>query len=147
MAYKLGLEGKTYRNTGTYGTPVWDEIPNVVDADLSLEAEEADMTNRAMGGFEAILPSIIKATVEAEMLYDPADTDWTTLLAAFLARTLKEYAVADGAIATVGTQYFRAHMYITKFGRSEKLREGMRSPLTLRPGYSSNANPAWVTVS
>lgn len=147
MAYKLGLEGKLYVNTGTYGTPVWDEIPNIVDCDIALEADEADMSNRSSGGWEMILPSMKKATIEAEMIYDPADTDWVLIRDAWINRTLKEYAVADGAIATTGTQYLRLHAYVTKFGRKEPLREGMKSPITLRPGYSTNANPAWVTVS
>lgn len=147
MTYKLGLEGKLYINTGSYGTPVWDEIPNVIDCDIALDKDEADMSNRSSGGWEMMLPTLKKGAVEFEMNYDPADADWVLLRDAYINNTLKEYAVADGAVATSGTQYLRLHAYVMKFGRSEKLREGMKTPVTLKPGYSSNANPAWVTTA
>jgi hypothetical protein len=147
MAYKIGFEGILYRNTGSYGSPTWDAIPNVKDVELTMEREEADTSNRAGGGWETILPGLKKATIEGEMNYDPADTDWVAMQAACYAGTLIEYGMADAAIASAGTQYFRAHCYITKFGRRESLREAMTTPFTLRPGFTSSANPAWVTVS
>lgn len=148
MAYKLGAtDGKLYYNTASYASPTWDLVPNVDDLTLDIESDESDVSNRTMGGFEAIMPGLHKVTVEFGMVYDPSDTDYTTLRDAHLARTLKEYAVADGLIASNGTQYLRLHAYVVKSGVNQALREGMKVPIKLRPGYSSNANPAWVTVS
>ena len=148
MGFKLGAtDGKLYLNTGTYGSPTWDLIPNADDVNFPIESDEADTSNRAAGGFETIIPGLHKITVEFGMVYDPADTDYTTIRDAHLARTLKEWGVADGLIATNGTQYLRLHAYVVKSGVNQPLREAMKVPVTLRPGYSSNANPAWVTVS
>ena len=44
MAVKLGLDAKLFHNTGSYATPTWDEITNVRDLTLNLEAGEADVT-------------------------------------------------------------------------------------------------------
>ena len=43
MPVKLGLDAKLFQNTGTYATPTWDEITNVRDLTLNLEAGEADV--------------------------------------------------------------------------------------------------------
>jgi hypothetical protein len=38
MAVKRGINAKLYRYTGTFPTPAWNEITNVKDATLNLEA-------------------------------------------------------------------------------------------------------------
>ena len=53
MAVKLGLDAKLFHNTGSYATPTWDEITNVRDLTLNLEAGEADVTTRGNAGWRA----------------------------------------------------------------------------------------------
>ena len=53
MGVKLGLHAKLYRNTGSGGTPAWNEIPNVRDVTLNLETGEADVSTRGNGGWRA----------------------------------------------------------------------------------------------
>lgn len=147
MGQKLGLQGILYYNTGSYATPTWTRVPLVADVDLPLEYDEADMTNRDSGGVEMIVPTVLKAPIEGELIWDGADANILALRDAHIDKTLTEFAVADGAIATSGTVYWRGHYYILRFGRGEKLREGMRVPFMAKPGFSSNANPAWVDVA
>ena len=53
MGIKLGLDAKLYRNTSVYATPTWDEITNIRDLTLNLEAGEADVTTRGNNGWAA----------------------------------------------------------------------------------------------
>ncbi len=55
MSVKLGLDARLYRNTGTYASVTWNEVKNVKDLTLSLEAGEADVTTRGNGGWRATI--------------------------------------------------------------------------------------------
>ena len=140
----LGFNAKLYRNTGTYGTPIWNEVPNVGDLELSLEASEAATNVRSGAGFEQAVAGLIKAGINFTMIYDPADVDQTAMVTAFFARTSIEFAVMDQAIETAGSQGLRAVCMITKMSRQEKLGEALMFDVTIRPTYSANA-PSWMT--
>lgn len=57
MAVKLGLDAKLYRNTGTFASPAWNEIQNVKDVTLNLEAGKADVTTRGSAGRRSCSPA------------------------------------------------------------------------------------------
>lgn len=145
MSYVLGLSGVLHRNTGTYGSPVWVAIGAIGDLDMPIEAEEADATTRNSGGFEQVLASIKKASIEFDMKYDTTDTNWSALLTAFMAGTPIEFLALDGPVATTGSQGLRVTCVVTKHGRSEKLKDVMATSVTLRPTMAAHA-PAWFTA-
>jgi hypothetical protein len=146
MTAKLGLDGRLYRNTGTNAAPIWNEVRNVRDLTLSLEAGEASVTTRANDGWEAVLASLKKASIEFQMVWDPEDTDVGIFRDAFLNRTTVECAVMDGDIMAAGNQGLRATMAVLKFARSEALEEGMLIDITIKPAYSTTA-PTWHTTT
>jgi hypothetical protein len=145
-AFVLGLNGFFYVNGGTYASPTWTLINNVTDLDNTFEMEEADATNRAASGFEAIMPTIDKRTLESSMIYNPGDTNWQAMLAAYAGRVLQDYLSCDGPVATAGSQGPRFSGYCTKFGRKEELKGVMMSGFTLRPGPAVNP-PSWFVAA
>lgn len=147
MAVPIGFQCKLYRNTGSYGTPTWTEITNVKDLEIGFAFSEADVSTRAGGGFREKMAGLLDAPITWGMVYDPADTVFTALRTAAFARTVVEFAVADAAIATNGTHYFRVHTQITAFPFTQPLEEGFTVDVTATPTRNSNAAPAFVTVS
>ena len=145
MAVKLGLDAKLYRNTGTYATPVWNEIKNVKDVTLNLETAEADVTTRGNNGWRATVATLKDGSVEFEMVWDSADDDFSAIRDAFLNKTAVELAVMDGDITVTGTQGLRASFMVTKFSRNEPLEEAISVSVTVKPTYSVNP-PTWLTV-
>jgi TP901-1 family phage major tail protein len=145
MAVKLGLDAKLYRNTGTYATPVWDEITNVRDVTLNLEAGEADVTTRGNNGWRATVATLKDGSIEFEMVWDSADTDFTAIRDAFLNKTAVEMAVLDGDVLITGSQGLRASFMVTSFSRNEPLEEAITVSVTMKPTYSANP-PEWMTV-
>lgn len=145
MGVKLGLDAKLYRNTGTQAAPVWNEIKNVRDATLSLEAGEADVTTRGNAGWRATVATLKDGSVEFDMVWDTADDDFSAIRDAFLNHTALEFAVMDGDIATAGTQGLRATCAVTSFSRNEALEEAITVSVTVKPTYSANP-PVWMTV-
>ncbi len=145
MAIKLGLDAKLYRNTGSYSAPTWNEVKNVKDLTLNLEAGEADVSTRGNGGWRANIATLKSAGLEFEMVWDTADDDFTAIRTAFLTGAAIEFAVLDGASNASGSQGLRASMAITKFSRSEPLEEAIKVSVTAKPTYSANP-PEWMTV-
>jgi hypothetical protein len=146
MAVKLGMDAKLYRNTGTFASPTWTEVPNVKDLTLNLEAGEADVTTRANDGWRATVATLKDGSIEFEMVWDTSDANFTAIQQAFFNNTSIEFAVMDGAIATSGSQGLRATMSITNFSRSEALEEAIMVSVTAKPTYATNA-PQWMTIA
>jgi hypothetical protein len=145
MSVKLGLDAKLFRNTGTHPAPVWNEIENVKDVTLNLEAGEADVTTRGNAGWRATVATLKDGSIEFEMVWDTEDDDFTAIRDAFLNHTAVEFAVMDGDIATTGSQGLRAACAITNFSRNEPLEEAITVSVTVKPTYSENP-PEWMTV-
>ena len=145
MSIRLGMEAKLYRNTGTYGAPVWAEVGNVRDLTLNLEAGEADVTTRANDGWRATVATLKEGSIEFEMVWDTADAHFTAIQDAFFNNTSVEFAVMDGDITVAGTQGLRATMSITNFSRSEPLEEAVTASVSAKPTFAANA-PEWMTI-
>ena len=146
MGIRLGLEAKLYRNTADPGTPTWEEMPNVRDLTLNIEASEADVTTRGNAGWRATLAALKDGSIEFEMVWDTQDAGFTAIRQAFFGNTGIEFAVMDGDITVVGSQGLRALMAITNFSRSEPLEEAITVSVTAKPTYSDTP-PSWMTVS
>ena len=146
MSVKLGLDARLYRNTGAYSSVTWNEVKNVKDLTLSLEAGEADVTTRGNGGWRATIATLKDGSLEFEMVWDTADDDFTAIRTAFLTNGNVEFAVLDGPVATSGSQGLRAAMAITNFSRSEPLEEAIKVSVTAKPTYSDHP-PEWMVTT
>ncbi len=144
MAEKIGFDGKLYRNTGTYGTPVWNEVKAVRDLRAPVEVAEHDVSSRK-SRLKISLPGLVALGVEFDMVHDKAEDDYTVLRDASMNGTLLEYAVMDENIATSGSDGWRMTCGLYGFGRNEPLEGGMTHDVVLKPAPSANA-PAVYTV-
>jgi hypothetical protein len=148
MALKLGLDAKLYRNTGSNASPTWNEIVNVKDLTLSLEAGEADVTTRGNNGWRATVATLKDASVEFDMVWDTEDEDFAAIRDAFLDREAIQFAVMDGGIAVSGSQGLKAFCMVTAFSRNEALEEALMVSVTLKPTYRTDVDeaPSWLVV-
>jgi len=103
MAVKLGLDARLYRNTGTIPAPVWNDVKNVKDVTLNLEAGEADVTTRGNAGWKATVATLKDGSIEFEMVWDTADDDFAAIRDTFVNWASIELAVMDGDIAASGS--------------------------------------------
>jgi len=140
----FGKNCKLYYNSGTYGSPTWVEIKNVKDLTLNLSYEEAEVSTR--GGGKQYEPTLLDSQIDFEMVRDTADSVQTALLAAFVAGTVMDLAVAEGSIATNGVKYYRDDYKLFAAPHNENLADVKRIPLTFKPCYSENAS-GFFTVS
>jgi hypothetical protein len=141
----LSLDAKTYRNTGSYGSPTWTLINNIKDLTLPGEKADFDLSTRGNGGHRAYAGTLKDTQVDFNMVWDPADADMVAIRTAYTNNTTIEFLFLDGLVATNGSQGPRVSMIVTKFERTENLEEALMVNVTLKPAYSSNA-PSWYVV-
>jgi hypothetical protein len=154
MAFKLGFDGKVYRQTsgtraawpGSGAAPNLDLVDNIRDVTINLTKTEADVTVRGGNGWRQVVAALKEGNVEFEMVYDTADADFTAFIASFTGNTTIALAILDGVAATVGTQGLWADFMIIGFEKAEPLEGAMTVKFTAKPTYSSVA-PAWVTTA
>ena len=120
MGVRLGLDTRLFRNSSSYDTPSWQEMKNVKDLTLNVEAGEADASTRGNGGWRAILATLKDGSIE--------------------------FAALDGDVATAGSQGLRATMAITNFSRNEPLEEAITVSVTAKPTYAEHP-PEWMTTT
>lgn len=142
----LGANGKLYRNTNTYASPTWNEIPNVGDIEPEWKYGEFDVSLRAGGGAKMVEPTLLMVGLKFKMLYDPADADMTALITAATARTAVEFYILDQASSTAGSQGPRATMKCFDMGRKEGIDGIMMIEFDWKLCYSTNT-PTWATTT
>lgn len=145
MAVRLGLDAKLYLNTGSTATPTWSEITNARDVTLNLEKGEADVTTRGNNGWRAMVGTLKDASIEWEMVWDTDDANFTAIKNAFLNNDSVDLAAMDGDITDATSQGLRAVCSVTNFTRNEPLEEALTVNVSVRPTYSPDTPPAWIT--
>ena len=140
----VGLDYLLYRNTGTYGSPVWALMNNVQDEKEGSALAEAELNSRKSKEVQKE-PTLIERVFTWSMIKDETDADYVALRTAKDARTLVEFAFANGAIATTGTTYYRQECKLFGWEDEKPLTGGVVTSVTAKPCRSANANVWTVT--
>lgn len=144
---RIGLDGKLYRNSGTYASPTWTELTHVNDLSLTLETNEVDASDRS-SAWETVEKGLQKATIEFDYMYFEGDTLWATLLDDWLDRDNPvEFAVMDGDITESGEDGWRITTHVMSVSETQEKEGALKLEVTLRPAPNSDGNPQQYTVS
>jgi hypothetical protein len=136
----VGKDQKLYRNTGSFGSPVWGLIPNVTDVKKASKRNEATFKTRAADE-ELFGPGLRSREYSWGMVTDETDTDYVAIRAAHEAgSTIIEFAFANGLIATAGTVYTRVSTIVTGFDEDEPLEDGVGASVTVKPAKGGGAS-------
>jgi len=146
MADQLGSESKLYLGSGSWGSPTWAEQTTVVDVNLDPGFTQGDVSKRKHAGWTRMKTGWKDPTLTVKYLYDPADSQFVAMRTAFTAQTALMLAVADGAIATTGTWYFKADWNISAFPINQVLKEFQEVEITFKLADTANT-PTFTTVT
>lgn len=147
MGNKVGIDHKLFRNSASFASPTWDEIINCRDLNIPDFFDEVEVRRRgaAIKQFE---PGQRELDLTWEMIWDPADTDFTAIQTAYVAKNLIELAFADGAIGTSGTTgsggtagvvFTRVECKIIRWEKQFTMDGAAIVSVQARPCYSNNA--------
>jgi hypothetical protein len=145
-----GRDCYSYYNAGTFGTPTWTLMTRVIDLTYQMAAEWADVSSRA-SVWKMEAKALVGLIVNFGYRYKNAtDAVFAALRGYAMGVTKQELALADGVIATTGTQYLRAtyQFEIGQFG--QQLTSGVQVDFSAHLCYEEDSNtmrePAWTTV-
>lgn len=142
---RRGIDGKMYRNTGTYSSPTWTEIDNVRDIEMSATTQEVETTTRVSGGWATFEPTLRVLELNFQMNWDTADTTgWDAIRQAYVNNSSVEILFLDRAIAT-GAQGVRVHMKVYEFSIGQSNAGIQTVTVKMKPAVNPNAAPAWYT--
>jgi hypothetical protein len=146
---RAGHKCKLYRNTGTYDTPVWSEVEDVEDVNLSdLSMGMAELKRRAKD-FTKNLPSLIQTiAIEFTLQHGLESGDFNAIRTKFFAGTAEEYLIADGASDSSGTEGLRCPMLVENFPWNQPLEDVNNHDIRLVCAYMEEADgteidPVW----
>lgn len=151
MGAKVGNQCKLYFNSATNASPTWvliDEVGDVSIPDLGLDL--AEIATRA-SNWRANLPGLFNSSLEFEYLYRANTTVFDALRAKFFARTPTQFAVMDGAIATIGSEGLKGYFLIDKFPIDQALVAAVKTQVHCAPAYFEESavriEPTWAVIS
>lgn len=143
-AIKLGRNANVYRNTGSYGTPVWVQVTNIADCKVPATKKTDNVTTRAAAGYDLEAGTLISLGLEFTMNEDSTDADWTALQSSFLNFTAIELLVLNGTNATP-SKGWRASYEVMDFGDNQDIDKVQKTEVKAKPTISANA-PAWYSA-
>ena len=143
----IGIDANMYYDAAGVDAVAWTELTNVRDVALELEKGEADVSNRAYGGWRAIVGTLKDATVTWDMIYDTDDAGFIAIRGAWFSDTTPfGLAIMDGPIATPGSEGLKIDVEILAFGIPQPMEDAFKVNVRAKPTYSST-DPAWYTAS
>ncbi len=152
---KFGHDCKVYNNTGTHASPTWNELAIVKDVTLNMSQNESDITSRAGKGYVMTAGTLIDASIDFSVTWDPSDAaDFTELQDAFFNRKPVELLIMDGDRTTSGSEGLNAFFVVTNFTRNEAIADAVSADLTCKitknpreGGAEITDVPAWSVTS
>ena len=143
--YKKGDDYFVYLNTGTQVTPVWALVaeainPSVDEAATIIKIEEAGKNTGSLKGYGDPILAF-------QLNRNKGNANVTAILTAAKAGTLKEFAIADGPIATTGTEYTRLEALIASFPLTANRGSGASYAITLHRHANSDFDLTYATAS
>lgn len=139
------------RNTGTNASPTWVTVSIVGDVELSgLSVVKAGVDLRS-SAYKLSLPGKFEEfTISVALANHIGNTVFDALRTAFFAKTINQYAVANGGITTSGTQGFKAFCFISEFPWSQPIGDLGTHAMVLSGAWyeesSVQIEPAWFTA-
>lgn len=129
---KLGIKCKLYRNTGSYGTPTWDEVPIVGELTQNSAWDEGEVLNRTSRVAFSV-KTLLRLSFTVKMKADLTDADYTVFANAADADTVVDLMILDGVSTTNGVRGYRFESQI--FSRNQDQGPGVivHDEFTIKP--------------
>lgn len=108
------------------------ELSEARDVNFDPSVTEVDATTRANGGYKSTAPGLKDLSIDFDMLYKPANTNYATIRDAYLAGVPISAACLTDAKDAENTEGPLGRWTVTKFTRAEGLDDTVKIQVTLK---------------
>lgn len=137
MTTLKGIDGKVYRNSGTYGSPTWALVTTVIEVTVNLENSQIDASNRN-SNYRLSLPALTDISVDLRLHKDKDDTHFLALETAAQTRANIDLLVLDGAQNVAASDGWRIQGFFTSWTETQALEDAIVVDATFVPAAISN---------
>ena len=134
-----GKRCKAYRNTGTDATPVWVEMGEIRDLDITRAPDQTDDSQRG-SNYKKYDDGLIELEVSGELNYRNGNANCDYIRDALNAGTVFQIAAMDGAITVSGQTGPRYFCKVFQANKSEPLTDGQRVGILFKPAYHEESS-------
>ncbi len=136
---QVGIFGHLAYNTGTYGVPVWTDIPIAHEVEIKADAGLVEANTRGNAPFKAFVRSLTDIEFSFKVVKDTSSTVYSMLQTAFLAGTAVDLVALNGPSTTgSGSEGFRAVCVLGEFSESQGDEGVIEVSVTAKPAYGLN---------
>lgn len=141
-----GIDCVFYRNSGTYGSPTWTEVDDILDLDADPSWGEGDASSR---GSPVMMtePTQMALSITGKIRVSLDDADFVALDDAFVARTALDLMVLNGPSSTNGVRGWRMDFKIFGWKETQAANGVLYRDFTMKPCLSSNPPKRAVVAS
>lgn len=134
--------------SAVYASPTWVTLAYVKDLTLPISKATADVTTRAANGWRQRAGTLKEGSLQFGYKHVPGDTGFDELWESFINNTRILMFVADGPVATAGTEGLIAWFEVTKMDIAQELEGAQMYDVELVIADSTAAQtPVWEVVS
>jgi hypothetical protein len=148
---KTGAKCKLYYNTGNNASPVWVLVDEIGDVSLTdFTKNTADLKRRASGHIKKLGSLFSAPTIEFRLHHGLSVVVFERIRDDFLAETVRQWAIANAAIATNGTQGLKFFGLTTEFPWDQPLEDVTGHDVKVVSTYaeesSTEVDPEWFEI-
>lgn len=134
----VGIKGKLYYNSATFGSPTWVEHTLIRDLNRNFKADLADVVTRASRAKRAV-PTTFDLSITGTLLAQVDSTIYLAQRTAFLAGTVFDIMCLTGARTNNGEEGFRYEAVVGDASQDQGSGNPMYDSFEFRPhGESAN---------
>jgi hypothetical protein len=143
-----GDDCKVYRNTGTWGTPVYNELEHVTQINPVDSKTEITIPIRRRRKFYQPGQRDLQLEITLiEVVGDAASAaDLQAFIDAYNNETTLEVLTLDGVVTAAGSQGGRGDYHVTAYTPNQEADNIMTHVFTLRQALTAN-QPVWFTAA
>lgn len=132
----VGILAKLYRNSATFGSPTWDEVPIVRNLTMNRKWDNGEVITRASRAKKGV-PTTIDLSLSGEIQAIPDNTDYLALRTAFLAGTSIDVLALTGAHSNNGEDGVRYEAMVEDMTQNQGADGALYDTFVLRPHAAS----------
>lgn len=138
MGVLKGIDCKVYLNTGTYNSPTWALVSQVIEVTVNLENSTFDASNRA-SNYRLQLPALTDISVDLRFHKDKDDVDFLALETAAQTRANLDLLILDGLQTSGNSDGWRILGFFSSWSEGQPLEDAVTVDATYVPAAVANA--------
>jgi hypothetical protein len=140
----LGITSELHINTGSYGSPTWDEADLIADASVNANWEEGDASTRRTRVKETE-PTQMNLEITGRIRVDSTDAAYQAIKEAFIEGSSMDVLILNGPIDVNGSHGYRFDGKVFNMTEDQSLGSVIFREFTIKPCISVNV-PQYVMV-